>query len=122
MPDWKKGLPTGPIRIGKLSHLRFLGDNKKIEVDCIIASRIRKVLHPLNIPVEFHDLELQFESETSAKLKPETGESISKLAESIVSVQLALLAAETKLFGCKALDANIEASQLQKWICASSAY
>ncbi|KAH8787674.1 heterokaryon incompatibility protein-domain-containing protein [Hyaloscypha finlandica] len=117
VPDWKYGLPVTDIHLGKASYLRFLEDNSKIEVECIILCRIVLVLKPIHIPVEFPPyLTLEFESEESVHLDALSKESIVTIVQAVVEVSNYLLAIETKIFGCKALDAGLEASYMRRWM------
>jgi hypothetical protein len=116
VPDWKYGLPVRAIHLGKASYLRFLEGNSKIEVECIILCRIVLVLRPIHIPVEFPPyLTFSVESEESKKSIVTTVEA---LVLDLVKVSDYLLAIETKIFGCKALDARLEASYLRSWMSA----
>lgn len=117
VPDWKYGLPVADIHLGKASYLRFLEDNSKIEVECTILCRIVLVTRPIYLPVEFPQyLTLEFESEESVHLDTPSKESIVTIVQAVVKVSYYLLAIETKIFGCKALDAGLEASYLRSWM------
>jgi hypothetical protein len=119
VPDWKYGLPINDIYLGKASYLRFLENNSKIEVECIILCRIVSVLRPIHIPVEFPPyLTFNVESEESIHLDALSKESLVTTVQALVKVSDYLLAIETKIFGCKALDAGLEASYLRSWMSA----
>jgi hypothetical protein len=116
VPDWKTGFSVEHFHLGKISHLRFLEDNKKIEVDCMALGHVDKVLYPVHIPVEFKNIIIEFEPEESSQITLGTRTAVRKMIRAIIEVYETLLVCEIKWFGCRALDANLEASQLQKWI------
>ncbi|KAL2193213.1 heterokaryon incompatibility protein-domain-containing protein, partial [Corynascus similis CBS 632.67] len=43
VPDWKVGVVCEYIHAGKVSHIRFLEGNKKLEVECVILSHVTRV-------------------------------------------------------------------------------
>ena len=53
VPDWQRGIIAGYIRSSKTPHLRFLAEDRKIEVDCMVLSTIKKVIDPVDIPATF---------------------------------------------------------------------
>ena len=63
-----------------------------------------------------HCLTFNVESEESFHLDAQTEESIVTIVRAVVEVSDYLLAIETKIFGCKALDAGLEASYLRSWM------
>ncbi|KAK4246558.1 hypothetical protein C7999DRAFT_33079 [Corynascus novoguineensis] len=119
VPDWKVGSPCEYIHVGKVSHIRFLEENKKLEVECMVLSHVTKVLAPVEIPVDFEgSIHLEWESEDSAVMLSQSAEKIRGLARAIVMVHDVVLAIETKWFGCRALDANLTPAELDAWIDA----
>jgi hypothetical protein len=112
VPDWSRCALVKDFQHGKGSHLRFLSGDNKIEVDCLILSRITTVLPPLDIldfipPPKEHGI-----------ISPESETTISKLAENTCT---AILYYEEKLFGNHALHAGLSKSRLEKWINALTA-
>lgn len=80
VPDWKVGVVCEYIHVGKVSHIRFLEGNKKLEVECVILSHVTKVLDPVEISVDFEgSIHLEWESEESAVLLPQSVEKIRDL-------------------------------------------
>lgn len=116
VPDWKTGFAVTKFHQGNISHLRFLEDNKKIEVDCMVIGHVHKVLHPVHIPVEFEDVAIEFDSEEPSQMTLASEMAFQKMVKDIAKVYKALSICEIKWFGCRALDANLEASRLQRWI------
>jgi hypothetical protein len=119
VPDWKNGGPSEHFHIGKVSYIRFLEGNKKMEIDCMVLSRIAKVLGPVEVAAEFTGLvDLEWESEDSAVMLPQSQEKIVNLAKAISKIYAVLLSVETRWFGCRALDANLTPVELDRWIAA----
>ncbi|KAK4125188.1 HET-domain-containing protein [Parathielavia appendiculata] len=119
VPDWKDGRPCESFHVGQVSHVRFLEGSTKLEVDCMILSRVDKVLYPVEVPAEFAGhVHLEWESDDSAVMLPQSREQISRLASSVARVHAVLMSVETKWFGSRALDANLTTAQLDGWISA----
>ncbi|KIX07929.1 uncharacterized protein Z518_02583 [Rhinocladiella mackenziei CBS 650.93] len=116
--DWKNGYSSEPFHLGKVSYIRFLEGNKKMEIDCMVLSHIAKVLNPVEIAAEFTGrVELEWESEDSAVTLPQSHEKIANPAEAMSNVYGILPSVETKWFGCRALDANLTPVELDRWDC-----
>jgi hypothetical protein len=107
VPDWSRSSLVEDFQHNKGSHLRFLCGDNKIEVDCLILSRITTVLPPLDIPdftpaLKEHGI-----------MSPESDTTIFELAKTTC---MAILHYEEKLFGNHALHAGLSESRLEKWI------
>jgi hypothetical protein len=112
VPDWSRTASVENFPHCKGSHLRFLCGDNKIEVDCLILSRITTVLPPLDI----HDFLPELKEHGIMSLECHTA--ISNLAKDTC---VALIYYEQKLFGNLALHAGLSKSRLEKWINALTA-
>jgi hypothetical protein len=116
VPDWKTGFLVSHFHLGKISHLRFLGNDKKIEVDCMVLAHVDKVLQPIHTSLEFRDVDIEFNSEDTSQITSGSLMAFEEMTGAIIDVYKIVLACETIWFGCRALDAHLEAPRLQKWI------
>jgi len=120
VPDWKQGLYTPQCYYGKSGYLRFLENNKKIEVDAMLLSSITLVHKPVLSPINIPYVHVDFTSEDCAELDSASKKGIEDLIFGIYQAREALIEREIEVFGCPALDSGITSIALQQWIANTS--
>jgi len=121
VPDWNQGLPMSEPCLGKFSHLRFLDDNKKIEVDALLLGVITVVHKPAHLPINLRSIYVNIISEDSAELDSESRRTLRTVVDGIVQTRKALIDIEVDAFGCTALHSGLNPTDIQKWIAGISA-